>query len=155
MGLLHDCLGESPGPARSCMAQPGALAHIPVVSDFAGRGTMKGKSSLYHKHGLPVAQVPGIKEAERSLTIQVMHLSVTPLRWTTRQVVAFIERHADPAFKVTTGDMEALSHPVGTGTPIASVNQWAPGPPKAMGDDCSGWRGPRGPVSRGPPADPT
>jgi len=115
-------------PAQKTRVMPGAMAHIPEQSTYVSQGMVSGKASLYHRHGLQVAQGPGIMEAWEPMTIQVMHLGTTPLRLTTRQAIGYIESHTGPTFEMSSEDMAAMST-----SPQGSVSESAT--PESPGDN--------------------
>jgi len=99
-------------PAGKTWVQPGTIAHVPVRSTFTGHGLVKGRPPLYHNHGIQVAQGPAIMTAGQPMTIQVMHLGVTPLRLTTDMTIGYIEAHEGPTYEVTKSELEELAWPM-------------------------------------------
>jgi len=98
-------------PARKTWVQPGTIAPVPVRSTCTGRGLVRGRPPLYHKHGLQVAEGPAIMMANEPITIQVMHLGVTPLRLTTDMTVGYIEAHEVQTYEVSESELKELATP--------------------------------------------
>jgi len=98
-------------PARKTWVQPGTIAHVPVRSTYTGHGLVRGRPPLYHKHGLQVAQGPAIIMADEPITIQVMHLGVTPLRLTTDMSIGYIDAHEGPTYEVSESKLKELATP--------------------------------------------
>jgi len=98
-------------PALKTWVQPGTIAHVPVRSTYTGHGLVKGRPASYHKHGIQVAQGPAIIMANEPVTIQVMHLGVTPLRLTTDMTIAYIDAHEEPTSEVSESELKELATP--------------------------------------------
>ena len=98
-------------PARKTWVQPGTIAHVPVRSTYTGHGLVKGRPALYYKHGIQVAQGPAIMMANEPVTIQVMHLSVTPCRLTTDMTIWFFRAHEGPTYGVSEIELKELATP--------------------------------------------
>jgi len=98
-------------PALKTWVQPGTIAHVPVRSTYTGHGLVKGRPASYHKHGIQVAQGPAIMMANEPVTIQVMHLGVTPLRLTTDMTIAYIDAHEEPTSEVSESELKELATP--------------------------------------------
>jgi len=98
-------------PARKTRVQLGTIAHVPVRSTFTGHGLVRGRPPLYHKRGLQVAQGPAIMMANEPITIQVMHMGVTPLRQTTNVTIGYIDAHEGPKYEVSESELKELSTP--------------------------------------------
>ena len=98
-------------PAKKTWVQPGPIAHVPVRSTYTGHGLVKGRPPLYHKHGIQVARGPAILMANDPITIQVMHLGVTPLRLTTDMTIGYINAHEGPTYAVLESELEELATP--------------------------------------------
>jgi len=94
----HERLTAQLKPARKTWVQPGTIAHVSVRSTYTRHGLMRGRPFLYHKHGLQVAQGPAMMMANETITIQVMHLGVTPLRLTTDMNIGYIDAHEGPTY---------------------------------------------------------
>jgi len=108
------CLAEVTAqlmPARNTWVQPGTIAHVPVRSTYRGHGLVRGRPPLYHKHGIQFAQGPAIVMENEPITIQVVHLSVTPLRLTTDMTIGYIDAHEGPTYEVSESELEKLATP--------------------------------------------
>ena len=71
-----------------------------MKSIYTGHGFHTGRPPLYHNHGIQVAQRPAIRVAGEPITVQVMHVSATPLRLTTDMTVGYIDPYEGPTYEV-------------------------------------------------------
>jgi len=126
-------------PARKTWVQPGKIAHVPVRSTYTGHGLLRGRPPLYHKHGLQVAQGPAKMMENEPITIEVMHLGVTPLRLTTDMTIGYIDAREKPTYEVSESELKELATPPEgvEGSPLPKVDvssvpaEWS-GPVKAL-----------------------
>ena len=98
-------------PAPKTWVQPGPIAHVSVRSTYTGHGLVKGRPSLYHKHGMQIAQGPTIMMANEPITVQVTHLGVMPLRRTTDMTIGYIDVHEGPTCEISESELEELATP--------------------------------------------
>jgi len=98
-------------PARKTWVQPETIANVPVRITYTGHDLVRGRPPIYHKHGLQVAQGPTIMMANEPITIQVMHLGVTPLRQITDMTIGYIDAHEGPSYEVSKRKLKELATP--------------------------------------------
>jgi len=98
-------------PARKTWVQPETIANVPVRITYTGHDLERGRPPIYHKHGLQVAQGPTIMMANEPITIQVMHLGVTPLRQITDMTIGYIDAHEGPSYEVSKRKLKELATP--------------------------------------------
>jgi len=81
---------------------------MPVKSTCTGHGFAAGRPTLYHDHGVIVAQGPAIMVTGEQLTVQVMDVGTTPLRLTTDMTVGYIDLYEAPTCEVSPNELKEL-----------------------------------------------
>jgi len=82
-----------------------------VRRTYTGHGLVKQRPALYRKHGIQVAEGPAIMMANEPVTMQVMHLGVTPIRLTTDMTIGYFDAQEGPTYEVAESELEKLTTP--------------------------------------------